>query len=152
MNTEYKAYSYVVFSTSLLPRPVGPQCLPQHPILEHPQPVSDYYACEIGLVEAVRGLRASMNFYSYFTIAVWFWVKFSTRDKDIMLLTISELREHWFREGHTFRTGVKEIIFTRVRETFWYSESKERLCEFVVCVTECIIYSLPFSTLLILLP
>jgi len=35
-----------------------------------------------------------------------------------MLLTISELREHWFREGHTFRTGVKEIIFTRVRETF----------------------------------
>jgi len=41
-NTEYKASSYVVFSTSPIPRPVWAQCLPQHPILEHPQPVSDY--------------------------------------------------------------------------------------------------------------
>jgi len=59
-----------------------------------------------------------MNFFSYFTFAVRFWVKFSKREKDIMLLTICELREHWCREGHTFRTSVKQIIFTRVRETF----------------------------------
>ena len=35
-----------------------------------------------------------------------------------MLLSICELREHWCREGHTFRTGVKQITFTRVRETY----------------------------------
>jgi len=45
-------------------------------------------------------------------------VNFSTRDKDIMLMSICELREHWCREGRTFGTDVKQIIFTRVRETF----------------------------------
>lgn len=59
-----------------------------------------------------------MNFFSYFTYAARFWVKCSTREKGIMPLTICELREHWCREGHTFRTGVKQIIFTCVRETF----------------------------------
>ena len=35
-----------------------------------------------------------------------------------MLLSICEFREHRRSEGHTILMGVKEITFTRVRETF----------------------------------
>ena len=37
-NTDRKAPCHVVFSTPLLPRPLGPKYTPQHPILENPLP------------------------------------------------------------------------------------------------------------------
>jgi len=41
-STDYKALRYVVFSTPLLPRPLSPKYLPQHPILKHPQPMQHH--------------------------------------------------------------------------------------------------------------
>jgi hypothetical protein len=39
MSTTHKAPHYVLFSVSCHLLPLSPRCLPQHPVLEHPQPV-----------------------------------------------------------------------------------------------------------------
>jgi hypothetical protein len=57
------------------------------------------------------------KFLFTFTIFILTWIKFNTRDQQIMPLNIGEFHENQNKEGCTSLTDVNKIMFTPVHDT-----------------------------------